>query len=148
MCPYAEPTPSLPYVSEMSLLVHEFNLFTTKLNPIILGQGRVQRILSTHLREYGCEIEYDTELKSFEQFEDHVATNLVKFGGNVEKEINVTATYVIGADGTRGTVRKLLGLSFLGETRTREHWVIADVQLNNIHIDKNVSRRSHSSNLS
>lgn len=49
----------------------------------------------------------------------------------------------IATDGLVGVVRKLLGLSFLGETRGGEHWVIADVRVKGIAIDANVSTYLH-----
>jgi hypothetical protein len=78
------------------------------------------------------------------------------------EEINedARASYLVGADGTKGgfwpyhfriahlrypagVVRKLLGLSFLGETRAGDgHWIFSDVVLKNAPFDKKVDRSS------
>lgn len=72
-------------------------------NPILLGQGRVQCILASHLEKYGCHVETGTELRGFEQHKDHVACHLrnTTVDGVVTEE-EVKAAYVVGADGTRG----------------------------------------------
>lgn len=56
-----------------------------------------------------------------------------------EHEVRIFENNTAGADDFAGVVRKLLGLSFLGETRTGEHWVIADVKIKGIDIDTDVS---------
>lgn len=45
-------------------------------------------------------------------------------------------------------MRKMLGLSFLGETREGEHWVIADVHLKGVEFDTGVSVGQYFSTIS
>lgn len=57
----------------------------------------------SHLEKYGCRIETETELKSFEQHENHVVFQLKKMSSNgTEIEEEAKASYIVGADGTRG----------------------------------------------
>ncbi|TFK39697.1 FAD binding domain-containing protein [Crucibulum laeve] len=110
MSPYMEPTGPCPYK-----------------NPVVLGQHHHEAILRAHLEKYGCHVEIATELHSFEQHESHVTAHLVHDNG--EKQVTETANFpwLIGADGARSIVRKQLGLSFLGETRTGENIVLGDI---------------------
>jgi flavin-dependent dehydrogenase len=75
-------------------------------------------------------IEMATELVSLEQFDDRVQVKLNKRNAenSVVKEELSTYEWVVGADGARGVVRKLLGLSFLGETKA-ERFVVGDMKI-------------------
>lgn len=93
-----------------------------------------------HLAEYGCSVEKGTELLQFDQFEDRVEARLRVRGvdgtGTVEEKKSFE--WVIGTDGARGVVRKLLGLSFLGETRNIENFVVGDIKVNGLSRDVSV----------
>ena len=71
-----------------------------------------------------------TELVSLEQFDDRVQVKLKKRNAenSVVEEESSTYEWVVGADGARGVVRKLLGLSFLGETKA-ERFVVGDMKI-------------------
>ena len=56
---------------------------------------------------------------SLEQYDDGVQVKLHKRNTENSEEISKHG-WVIGADGARGAVGKLLGLTFLGETKNRE----------------------------
>lgn len=106
-------------------------LMLHKLNPVMLGQDRLEKIFHSALAEFGCSVELGTELKSFVQTEDNVTATLIKRGmsqdtnsGEIEE---ATFDYMIGADGARGVVRNQLGLSFLGETRNVENFIVGDI---------------------
>ncbi|KAF9563981.1 pentachlorophenol 4-monooxygenase [Agrocybe pediades] len=112
MSPHQNPTPTHPY-----------------LNPLMLGQDRLESIFHKALASYGCSVELGTELKTFEQNEHHVRVKLVKessSGGEGEHE-EAEYDWMIGTDGARGVVRKQLGLSFLGETRNIENFIVGDI---------------------
>lgn len=55
--------------------------------------------------------------------------SLLKRGPNGDTEERETARYewLVGTDGAKGVVRKQLGLSFLGETRTVENFLVGDI---------------------
>lgn len=99
---------------------------------MMLGQNHVEHILHSTLAGYGCTVELGTELKSFEQFDDHVQATLQVRGMEQDaqgvEEIS-SYEYMIGTDGARGIVRKQLGLSFLGETRVIDNFVVGDMKV-------------------
>ncbi|KAF9068406.1 FAD binding domain-containing protein [Rhodocollybia butyracea] len=97
-------------------------------NPRMLGQNLHQQILREHiLADYGVEVELGTELRSFEQYADHVVAHTVKTLDSKEENFNVD--WLIGADGARSVVRKHLGLTFFGETPTEMEAVIGDIHV-------------------
>ncbi|KAH7877009.1 FAD binding domain-containing protein [Lentinula edodes] len=111
--PHEEPKPDTPYI-----------------NPMVLGQYRQQSILHRHLKKYGCEVEFHTELRSFEQSDDHVLANIMKKspdGAEIPEEIKIP--YLVGADGAHSTIRRALGLTFLGDTRDDVSSVIGDIEI-------------------
>ena len=97
--------------------------------PIMLGQHYHEKILRSHLEKMGTVIEFGSELKGFEQFEDHVSVQIVRRShGEVSLEEN-QVSWLIGTDGARSTVRKTLALSFLGETREADEMVVGDIKV-------------------
>ncbi|KAF5362575.1 hypothetical protein D9756_002493 [Leucocoprinus leucothites] len=115
MHPVQEPTPSNPY-----------------LNPVMLGQDRLEKIFHSALSGLGCAVEFGTELMSFTQLDDHVEAKLCVRGMDPDSEgVEETASfeYMVGADGARGVVRKQLGLDFVGETRNIENFVVGDIKV-------------------
>ncbi|KAH7920685.1 hypothetical protein BV22DRAFT_1039541 [Leucogyrophana mollusca] len=120
MVPHTEPTPAIPFHT-----------------PKMIGQETLEGILRAHLEKLSCFVELGTELRSFEQFHDHVVAHLEKTdasGTVVSKTIE--ASWLIGADGAKGVVRKGLGLTFLGETREELRVVIGDIRLTAPGIDR------------
>ncbi len=102
----------------------------------MLGQDKLEKIFHKALAEFGCSVELGTELKSFVHTDDSVTATLIKRGmsqdmdsGEIEE---ATFDYMIGADGARGVVRNQLGLSFVGETRNVENFVVGDICLDGL----------------
>ncbi|KAI5835533.1 hypothetical protein K523DRAFT_359890 [Schizophyllum commune Tattone D] len=106
MIPYVEPTPDTPYS-----------------NILMLGQDRHEELLREHLERYGIKVEMSTELLEFEQDNSKVHVRIAKNGALEELDV----AFVVGADGGRSTVRKLLGLDFEGETRELDKIVTGDL---------------------
>ncbi|KAL5527176.1 hypothetical protein ACEPAG_5967 [Sanghuangporus baumii] len=107
-----DPTPQFPFSS--GLLVNQY-----------LHEG----VLRSHVKAHGGTIEIGTELSGLEQDENSVTVHLTKeFDG---KQVQETASfaYVVGADGGRSVIRKVLGLQFIGETHEEEQLFTADVDL-------------------
>lgn len=75
-----------------------------KINPWVLGQGKVEGILRKHLEQYGCHVEFGTELRSFEQHADNVVAHVVKLSDEEERPETVTCHWLVGTDGARGTL--------------------------------------------
>ncbi|GAV99130.1 protein [Lentinula edodes] len=113
MIPYEEPRPDIPYI-----------------NAVMLGQHRQQSILHRHLKKYGCEVEFHAELRSFKQYDDHVLATIIKrsFDGTEIPEV-IKVPYVVGADGAHSTIRRTLGLTFVGDTRDDVNMVIGDIEV-------------------
>lgn len=77
---------------------------------------------------------------SFEQSPARVTAHLLKWN-DANEQVPETAevAWLIGTDGGKSTVRKQLGLTFMGETKAAERWVVGDIQINNSPLDQSVS---------
>jgi 2-polyprenyl-6-methoxyphenol hydroxylase-like FAD-dependent oxidoreductase len=64
-------------------------------------------------------VERGTDLVNFEQTSQNVIVHLrgTAAGSTDPIDETVIVQYLVGADGGRSTVRKMLGLAFLGESR-------------------------------
>ncbi|KAL0577855.1 hypothetical protein V5O48_004127 [Marasmius crinis-equi] len=103
-----EPTPDRPIV-----------------NTTVLGQQPHEAILRSVIEsDYGVTVEVGAALVSLVQHPDSVTVVLDHHDGEQE---TAKFDWVIGADGARGVVRKQLGLTFLGETREGDKFVIGDI---------------------
>ena len=107
----------------------------------MFSQDRHEALLrEVLLNEYNTSVEMGTELESFVQTSDDVEVRLIKHtaeGKQTESE-SARFEFVIGTDGARSAVRKQLGLSFLGESRTEHVAVTGDLELKNGIPDKEV----------
>ena len=65
-------------------------------------------MLRSHLAKYGCTVELNTELESFEQTDDHVLAKLIKKVDGNEVPETFKASYLIGADGGKGMFSSLI----------------------------------------
>lgn len=72
--------------------------------PVLLKQARVRE---------PARIRHNTELLSFEQYEDHVVARLAD--RERDTEWDVQARYLIGADGADSRVREALGIRMVGQ---------------------------------
>jgi 2-polyprenyl-6-methoxyphenol hydroxylase-like FAD-dependent oxidoreductase len=97
-----EPTSDLPYPSVW-----------------MVPQWRTEEILRARLAELGTTVEFGTPLTGFTPTEHGVT---VELGAET-----VEARYLVGADGGRSTVRKQLGIGFVGETDEALRVVLGDV---------------------
>lgn len=113
MDPHVDPTPSTPFM-----------------NFCMFGQDHVQEILVDHLVRHGCDVEFGTELCSFEQNLDTVTAHVLHRRGDEEINEHITCRWLMGTDGARGIVRKQLGLSFPGVTLPlSRHLIIGDIEV-------------------
>lgn len=92
-------------------------------HPYILGipQPVTDRLLAEHATELGAEIRRGCELVGLSQDDRGVTVELADGS-------RLCARYLIGCDGGRSTVRKLLGIGFPGEP-SRVDTLLAEVQL-------------------
>ena len=117
-----------------------------KTTPVMLGQHRNQATIRKHLEALGVTVELGSALVNCEQDDTGVTAEIAISANGVETKEKTKYAYLIGTDGARstksifslqrrdldelssGTVRKALGVNFLGETRGDERVYIADVQ--------------------
>jgi 2-polyprenyl-6-methoxyphenol hydroxylase-like FAD-dependent oxidoreductase len=97
----------------------------------MLGQNHHEKILRSHLEKMGTVVEFGSELKGFEQFEDHVTVQIVRRShASGEESLEETKVpWLVGTDGARSIVRKTLALSFLGETREADEMIVGDIKV-------------------
>ena len=90
----------------------------------------MEEIIQTEMKKYNSSIELGVELVSLEQFDDRVEVKIHKRNTESSElgEESLTYKWVVGADGARGVVRKLLGLTLQGETKD-ERFVAGDVKV-------------------
>ncbi|PBK78579.1 hypothetical protein ARMSODRAFT_947517 [Armillaria solidipes] len=100
-------------------------------NGACLGQDLLEGVLRDHLAKYGVSVELSKGLVAIKQDATTVTATLAVFRNGVptdEKE-EAVAQYLIGSDGAKGSSRKLLGLTFQGETRDADGMVWGDVAI-------------------
>jgi 2-polyprenyl-6-methoxyphenol hydroxylase-like FAD-dependent oxidoreductase len=92
-------------------------------HPYILGipQNITERLLTEHAVEVGTEIRRGCELAGLSQDGQGVTAELAD-------GTRLRGRYLIGCDGGRSTVRKLLGIGFPGEAAQTE-WLLAEVEV-------------------
>jgi 2-polyprenyl-6-methoxyphenol hydroxylase-like FAD-dependent oxidoreductase len=89
----------------------------------ILGipQTVTDRLLAERATELGAEIRRGCELVGLNQDTDGVTAELAD-------GVHLRARYLVGCDGGRSTVRKLLGIGFPGEPATTE-WLLGEMEV-------------------
>lgn len=94
----------------------------------MVSQERHEEILREYLHEASGAVELGSELIGFEQFPGHVIAHIAKSGPDGKTVTESTRFgWLVGTDGAHSIVRKKLGLSFLGETKTEAHAAIGDI---------------------
>jgi len=92
-------------------------------HPYVLGipQTVTDRLLAEHATELGAEIRRGCELAGLSQDEHGVSVELAD-------GTQLRSRYLVGCDGGRSTVRKLLGIGFPGERATTE-WLLGMMEV-------------------
>ena len=88
---------------------------------LIAPQSGTERVLETHAGELGVPIERGAEVVALTQDDDGVTVESA--GGET-----IRAKYVVGCDGAHSTVRRLVGIDFVGK-QYETHILLADVAL-------------------
>ncbi|WP_369376851.1 FAD-dependent monooxygenase [Streptomyces sp. cg36] len=101
----AEPTEQVPFA-----------------DAVLIGQAHLQALLHQRLLELGGRVVLDTELTGLDQDEDGVTAHFAAAP-------DIRARYLVGTDGGRSTVRRLLGIALSGETVDPKPLLVADVIL-------------------
>jgi 2-polyprenyl-6-methoxyphenol hydroxylase-like FAD-dependent oxidoreductase len=87
---------------------------TDPLNPVTLDQFRLETVILKHLEPYSnAQILWGHKVTALEQFDDRVKITAETLKGET---VHFESQYVIGADGGKSTVRKLIDVKFEGFT--------------------------------
>jgi 2-polyprenyl-6-methoxyphenol hydroxylase-like FAD-dependent oxidoreductase len=78
---------------------------------LMLGQDDNERIMGARLRDWGVDVQWNTEVLSLRQEADSVTTTIRQADGTTRE---ITAAYVAGCDGARSAVREMNGIGFPG----------------------------------
>jgi 2-polyprenyl-6-methoxyphenol hydroxylase-like FAD-dependent oxidoreductase len=91
---------------------------------LVLGQDDNERMMGEKLREWGVDVQWNTELLALEQHSSHVLATFRQANGETR---TVEAGWIAGCDGARSSVRTLNGIDFPGAPY--EHvFFVADVE--------------------
>ncbi|KAJ7680011.1 FAD binding domain-containing protein [Mycena rosella] len=102
-------------------------------NGACLQQSTLEEIIRAHLARYGVTVERSRELVEIKQDSDGVTATIIYTQTGGKEEVRVE--YLVGADGARGPTRKLLGLTFEGETKDTDGMVWGDVEIEGLGSD-------------
>jgi len=78
---------------------------------LMLGQDENERLLGENLRQFGVDVQWNTELVALEPTSAHVSATIKMADGRTQV---IDATYVAGCDGGRSGVRQMNGIGFPG----------------------------------
>jgi 2-polyprenyl-6-methoxyphenol hydroxylase-like FAD-dependent oxidoreductase len=95
--------------------------------PWLIPQWRTDEILRDRFEALGGKVEYGTEVVGVEQH-DEVRITVRRNG--IEEVI--TGDYLVGTDGGRSAVRKLINVGFEGETYETEQTLVGDVKVDGL----------------
>jgi 2-polyprenyl-6-methoxyphenol hydroxylase-like FAD-dependent oxidoreductase len=93
-------------------------------------QSKNERLLLDYLAQNCCPVYWDTTLAALKQTAVQAEIQLL----NGRQLIDITADFVVGADGAHSNVRKQLNILFYGDTYPHVFY-LADIELNNDEID-------------
>ncbi|MFF1789676.1 FAD-dependent monooxygenase [Kitasatospora sp. NPDC058243] len=131
----AEGAPLPPMVAwEEGRIVKEWDVIsrgdptgsTPYAEPLMLPQSRTQELLRERLLQLGHRVEFGSRLDGFSQDEAGVRAQVVRADGQTRE---ITADYLVGADGGGSTVRKILGVRFDREEVDTRPLLVADADI-------------------
>lgn len=93
-----------------------------------LPQNRTEEVLRSRLADLGGKVESGVELLGFVQDADAVKAILKDAEG---REVQVSASYLVGCDGSHSAVRHVLGVPFEGQPYPFD-WLLADTELDGV----------------
>ncbi|MDN5919559.1 MAG: FAD-dependent oxidoreductase, partial [Pseudonocardia sp.] len=97
--------------------------------PLMIPQWRTEQVLREHLAELGVEVRWDVRVTGLTQDTDGVCLS-------VDGGPDLHARYAVGCDGGSSSVRRGLGVSFLGETRDDIRMLLGDVTVEGLDRDR------------
>ncbi|MFC8719796.1 FAD-dependent monooxygenase [Kitasatospora sp. NPDC057198] len=110
---------------KLAALDADYSQLTTRYPmTVMVDQAITERVLRDAVSRLGVEVEWGTRLQSLEHGPDGATAVLDRADGTRE---TVRVPWLVGCDGGHSTVRKLLGLTLVGDSS--ETWLIADAVL-------------------
>ncbi|GLW53442.1 FAD-dependent monooxygenase [Kitasatospora phosalacinea] len=110
---------------KLAALDADYSQLTTRYPmTVMVDQAITERVLRDAVSRLGVEVEWGTRLESLEHDADGATAVLGRADGTRE---TVRVPWLVGCDGGHSTVRKLLGLTLVGDSS--ETWLIADAVL-------------------
>lgn len=91
---------------------------------LVLPQSETEAIFEQRLSEYGVTVERGTALTGYRQTAAGIEATVTHAGQAAE----LTASYLVGADGAHSVVRRTAGIAFPG-TQMPTRWSLADVRM-------------------
>ncbi|WP_030434829.1 FAD-dependent monooxygenase [Actinoplanes subtropicus] len=91
-------------------------------NTRLIPQYRTDRALHNRLAQLGQQVQFGHELTGLTQDATSVTATVTTPAGTEQ----ITARYLVGAEGGASTVRKLLGIPFIGSTDEQDRLLIVD----------------------
>jgi len=104
-----EPRPDAPYMSAL-----------------VANQPPIEGVLRDHLAARGGNVELSCELTELHEDADAIVATVHHTATGTSEQIG--AAYLVGCDGGHSTVRRLLNLTFDGES-VAEHFVLGDMEI-------------------
>ena len=95
---------------------------------LMVSQEHTEAMLRAYLASYGRQVELDTQLLSFTQNAERVVAQVRHAGQDEETQ----ASFLVGCDGGHSTVRKVAGITFLGETWDEEHFLLGNISVSGL----------------
>lgn len=97
--------------------------------------------MRSHLGRYGVQVELAKGLVGFKQEDNKVVATVVTFanGQPTGERESIACQYLLGADGARGVTRKLLNVTYAGETKDADGQVWGDVEIDGLENDVRLS---------
>ncbi|MDP4096112.1 FAD-dependent monooxygenase [Paenibacillus sp. P96] len=101
-------------------------------NPIWIAQFDVEGALRERYAQFGGQVELGLTVVDLIQDEEGVTVT----AETPEGAQQIRTRYVVGADGGKSTIRKLMNLSLVGETFEQQRWYLGDIRLEGLERDR------------
>lgn len=107
------------------------NLGSPYPDPLWIAQFDVEAALREQYAKFGGQVELGSTAVDLSQDEDGVTVTVE----TAEATRQIRARYVVGADGGKSPIRKLLNLSLVGDTYENKRWYLGDLRLEGLDRD-------------
>lgn len=88
---------------------------------LMLEQSKTEKILQKFLEKHDCHVERNVQFKSFKENNNSITTDVIRPDGSGQ---TIVSNYLIGADGSKSTIRNILNIPFKGKTYSRPIYIL------------------------